>query len=613
MSSQALFRSRLILLVTLGLLSFFPASAQQIADSAMQQMRDILALKKTLTSAQRKQSTELVFASMRARGETFGTVPMAAVRRPAAVSNGAILVDLRVNALPAVAQRIAAVGGRVLQSSPRSLRIHAEIPVLNLDTVAALPEVRWMRSASIARTNVGSVTSQGYVTHTANQAVRLGFEGTGIRVGVLSDSASAAGIAARIASGDLPPDVVVVPGQDGSPGSDEGIAMMEIVHDLAPGTKLFFATAFTSAISFADNIRALRFTYGCDVIVDDVVYYDEGAYQDDIIADAVNDVTAAGAFYVSAAGNSNNLTSHVSGTWEGDFKNGGDAGELIDMIEGRPVKINNFGSSSAPRVFDVLTSPGGPISLKWSDPLGASSNDYDLFVLDSTGNTLKAFSTGSQTGTQDPLELIFPDASCGTSAPTGFCPAAGDRIVVVLVNGTARALRIETNQGVLSAATDGATFGHNAGLNTFTIAATYWNSARDGTHPFVGPPNPIEIFSSDGPRKIFYNPNGTAITPNNFLFATHGGRTLQKPDATAADGVFCKTPGFLPFFGTSAAAPHAAAIAAIVKSVRPSLTNAEIKNILLNTTVDNMAPGVDRDSGHGILMALPAVMKSLGP
>jgi subtilisin family serine protease len=602
--------------VTGALFSLIPLSAQQIADSAVQQMRDVLTLKKSFTSAQKKQSTDLVFAAMRARGESFGTIPMASVRRPRAASNGAMLVDLRVNALPTVTQRIMAVGGRVLQSSARSLRIHAEIPVLSLDTVAALPDVRWMRSASIPHTNVGSVTSQGYVTHTANQAVKLGFEGVGVRVGVLSDSASPEGVAARIASGDLPPDVVVVPGQNGAPGTDEGIAMMEIVHDIAPGAKLFFATAFTSEVSFADNIRTLRFTYGCDIIVDDVAYFDEGAFQDDIVADAVNDVTANGALYFSAAGNNNNLTSRTSGTWEGDFKNGGDPGELIDTIEGQPVKIHNFGSSNSAQTFDILRRPGppsSPVFLKWSDPLGASSNDYDLFILDSTGTSVKAFSAQPQTGTQDPLEFIFPDLSCGTPVPAGFCPEAGDRIVAVLFNGAARALRVETNEGILSIGTDGATYSHNAAASAVTIAATYWNSAHDGTRPFVGPPNPIEIFSSDGPRKIFYNPNGTPITPNNFLFATNGGRTLQKPDATAADGVFCKTLGFLPFFGTSAAAPHAAAIAAIVKSVNPALTNAQIKNILLTTTVDNMAPGVDRDSGHGIVMALSAVMKSLNP
>jgi subtilisin family serine protease len=226
---------------------------------------------------------------------------------------------------------------------------------------------------------------------------------------------------------------------------------------------------------------------------------------------------------------------------------------------------------------------------------------------------LKGFSAAGQTGTQDPFEFVSLGTNCGTAAASGYCPVIGDRIVVVLFNGVTRALRIDTNRGTVSIGTDGSTFGHNAGLNTVSTAATYWNSGRTGTKPFTGPANPIEFFSSDGPRKIFYNPNGTAITPGNVLFGTNGGTTLDKPDITAADGVFTKTPGFLPFFGTSAAAPHAAAIAALVKSANPSLTNTQIKSILTTTTVDNMAPGLDRDSGFGIVMALPAVQKALAP
>jgi hypothetical protein len=76
--------------------------------------------------------------------------------------------------------------------------------------------------------------------------------------------------------------VQVVPGQAGS--GDEGTAMLEIVHDLAPGAQLYFATAVNSDASFAANILALKNTYGCDVIVDDVTYLAEGAFQDGPIA-----------------------------------------------------------------------------------------------------------------------------------------------------------------------------------------------------------------------------------------------------------------------------------------------------------------------------------------
>jgi Subtilase family len=605
--------SRMGVIFALLTVSSFPVAAQQIADSALQQMRDVLTVKKSLTPAQKKESSELVFAGLRARGISAGAVgaaPSTSAQRAAAESS--VLVDMKVESVARVTQHILSLGGQIVHSSQRAGEIRASLPLLNIDLLAASRDVRWIRSADRARNNVGAVTSQGYVTHTANQAVGLGFSGLGVKVGVLSDSASSARVAALIGSGDLPADVVVVPGQRGS-GEDEGTAMMEIVHDLAPGAKLFFATAFSGQASFADNIRTLRFTYGCHIIVDDVNYFAEGAFQDDVIADAVNDVTADGALYFSSAANSGNLTSGTSGTWEGDFRNGGDAGSLIDGFEGQAVTIHNFGTNAHPQRFDVLTSPSQVINLKWSDALSNSSNDYDLFVLDSTGTTVKGFSVNAQTGTQDPYEFIDEDPNCGTSAATGYCSAAADRIVVVQFTGARRALRLDTNRATLSIATDGSTYGHNAGLNTFTMAATYWNSARTGTHPFTGAANPIETFSSDGPRKIFYNPSGTAITPGNFLFGTNGGRTLQKPNATAADGIFTKTPGFLPFFGTSAAAPHAAAIAALVKSVNPTLTNAQIKQILLTTTVDNMAPGFDRDSGSGILMAIPAVTKALAP
>jgi subtilisin family serine protease len=231
--------------------------------------------------------------------------------------------------------------------------------------------------------------------------------------------------------------------------------------------------------------------------------------------------------------------------------------------------------------------------------LAGSANDYDMFVLNPAGTSVTCAATSVQNGTQDPYEFC--------SNPSGF--AVNSRIVIAQKLGAAqRALHLDTERGQLSINTSGATFGHNAGLNTVGTAATYWNSAKTGVRPFVGgAANPTEIFSSDGPRQIFYNPDGTAITPGNFLFDTNGGTTLVKPDITAADGVSTKTPGFLPFFGTSAAAPHAAAVAALIKSARPDYTNAQILNAMKQTALDIRALGLDRDSGSGIVMALEAI------
>ncbi len=604
-------RLKVLALLVFAALVSLPSHAQ-FSESATKQIAEILAFKKTFSPAEQKMSSNLVLASRKARHIPLGNLERF-INAGKPDAQGKLMVDIGADLSPALmSSRVMSsiVTTDVPQPDYGHGHVRAHVQPSQLLELAANSDVKFIRDADLGTTNVGSVTSQGYVTHTANKAVALGYDGTGVTVGVLSDSASPARVAALIASGDLPASVQVVPGQAGS-GEDEGTAMMEIVHDMAPGANLVFATAFNGQASFANNIRTLRFTYHCDIIVDDVTYFAEGAFQDGPIAKAVNDVVADGGLYFSSAANSGNLTLGTSGTWEGDFLSGGAVGAPISGI-GETGFIHNFGTAGSPQLYDVLRAvTGSGLSLKWSDPLGAANDDYDLFVLNSTGTTVKGFSAAAQTGTQDPFEFVGVGFNCGTASPSGYCPTAGDRIVVVLFAGTQRALHLDTNRGALTIATNGSTYGHNAGLNTISMAATYWNSAHTGTKPFTGAANPIETFSSDGPRKIFFNPDGTAISPGNYLFGTNGGTTLQKPDATAADGVYTKTPGFLPFFGTSAAAPHAAGIAALVKSAHPSLTNVQIKQILLSTTVDNMAPGVDEDSGYGILMALPAVQAAV--
>ena len=121
----------------------------------------------------------------------------------------------------------------------------------------------------------------------------------------------------------------------------------------------------------------------------------------------------------------------------------------------------------------------------------------------------------------------------------------------------------------------------------------------------------METFSSDGPRKVFYQANGAPYTPGDV--SSTGGIVRQKPDITAADGVQVTGVGGFPspFFGTSAAAPHAGAIAGLIKSANSLFTPAQIRTALTSTAVDIEALGTDRDSGAGIILALEAI-KSLG-
>src|SRR5262249_19527261 len=151
------------------------------------------------------------------------------------------------------------------------------------------------------------------------------------------------------------------------------------------------------------------------------------------------------------------------------------------------------------------------------------------------------------------------------------------RLVIVKFSGQARFLHLNTFRGRLSISTNGVTKGHSCAANAFGVAAV--DALTAGGGPFVGgTANPVEVFSADGLRRIFYMPNGTPITPGNFLAG--GGQVRQKPDIAAADGVSTTVPGFETFFGTSAAAPHAAAIAGLIKSFKPSLTAAQIRTAL---------------------------------
>jgi len=578
------------------------AQSAAVADAAtLSRIHSLLQEKESRTATQAKLSSTLWYALQYHRGQMvpgLQTMYTHAVREAAADAQGRVKVDITATVSPQALAHLRDLGGVVEYASAQHGAIRATLPIHALEQLAAHPAVRFIAPAARATTNVGALTSQGYISHKANFAVAGGHTGAGVIVGVMSDTVKTSGgtdmIAYLKSTGDLGAGSYALPGQDGGAGSSEGSAMMEIVQDLAPGATVIFATAFAGQQSFADNIRALK-AAGASIIVDDVSYFAEPAFQDGVISQAVNDVTAAGAIYFSAAANSGNLTSGTSGTWEGDFKPGVTSGPPLPL----GYTLHDFGGGQN---YDVLAAASTYIDLKWSDPVAGSTNDYDLFVLNSTGTTILCASTTIQNGAQDPLEGCY-----GTSR------AAGTRIVVAQKGGAAqRAIRIDTHRGVLTLATTGSTYGHNAAANTQSIAAVNWNSAKTGAKPFVGgASNPTETFSSDGPRKVFYTPSGTPLTPGNFLFGTNGGSTLVKPDFAAADGAVSVTPGFKPFYGTSAAAPHAAAIAALVKSARPDYTPAQVIAAMRATALDIRGAGIDRDAGYGLVMALEAVNYAL--
>jgi hypothetical protein len=615
----------------------------EMAPSAVAQIKALMAEKAARTSVQRKMSSQLLYASKLARGEAVANGAVRTLATDVEVKEGRTTIEIRAAVTQDMLKQIKSLGGKVTKAYSFANTIEADVPLGALESLAANPAVQFLtkpsqpiynfeeRSARVRRqlegaltnyaqnpgaiTNAGTVNSQGDATHRANLArSTFNINGSGVRIGVLSDSFNATGGApADIRSGNLPgagnPNGFTTPvrlvGTGDSQGSDEGRAMLQIVHDLAPGAQLFFATANGGPATFANNIRALR-NAGCNIIIDDVFYFIESGLHDGqprptnqnmaVVTQAVNDVVANGALYFSSAGNSGNLNDGTSGSWEGDYR----AGALPGPLAGAGVDALAFSGTTTSNGVTASSL----VTMQWSDPLGAARNDYDLYVLNSTMTQVLAVSDDAQTGTQDPFEIVqVPNVS-------------GARLVVVRFSGAARFMSVSANRGRFQFATAGQVRGHAGAAGAFAVAATPASNFAPAPNP-VGPfPNPfnatnkVELFSSDGPRRVFFAANGAAITPGNFLAATGGGLLRQKPEITAADGVSTTLPansGLNPFFGTSAAAPHAGAIAALVRSARAGLTNAQIRTALTSTAIDIEAPGVDRDSGVGIIDAFRAV------
>lgn len=562
-----------------------PAPAGDLDAHTREQIRLLTEEKLGRTPAQKKVDSQLLYATRQKR-QGVAVSGVSAFRPSLELeADGRVLVDVRALVSPGLINAIRANGGVVLNSFPRYATLRALVPVEAAEALAQRPEVRFIRPAARAMVNAQIFPEGGDIAHRAAEARSAFFsDGSNVKIGVLSDSID--GLTNAQATGDLP-FVTVLPGQAGT-GNGEGTAMLEIAHALAPGSALYFATALNSEAGFAQNIRDL-YAAGCRIIVDDVTYFDESPFQDGIIAQAVNDVSAGGALYFSSAGNSGGVDRGTSGTWEGDFKDAGPA-TLSATSKGPVGHLHDFGGGIT---YNTMLAGVGfeRLDLTWSDPLGQSTNDYDVYVLDSSGNVVRS-STNIQDGNSDPYESLQQ-------------MNIGDRIVIVKFSGEARFLHLATGRGHLTISTAGATTGHNASgaTNAFCIGAT---RVATTPVPFVGgADNPVENFSSDGPRHIFYNPDGSPITPGDV--SSTGGRILQKPDLTAADGVYTSLPGFSPFGGTSAAAPHAAAIAALLWSYNPFLSPAMMRTLLTTNALPIAGPGFDRNSGAGIVMAYPAL------
>jgi subtilase family protein/pre-peptidase len=566
--------------------------------------------------------------------------------------------------------------------------IEAYVPTTALVSLADQKGVLAIVPSAPMATNVGLTTSQGVVQHRVDK-LPAGVNGSGITVGVMSDSydtnAAPNSAALDISTGDLPgagnpngntEPVVLL--EDSPGGTDEGRAMLQIVHDMAPKARLGFATANGGQLNFANNIRSLAGLPGAphavsgfkaDVIVDDIIYLDEPMFQDGIIAQAVDEVVAKGVSYFSSAGNRPATQAYDSqprivpgapASWANTNLNFSNvppdlyAGGFHDFNPGSDVDIAQtiqFASGST-MVFQwnepFDPQPPTPVG----DPLAAGvgtvpPNGNANFTFNGTaGQLVEIFidADNTTTGTPNPdltFALLDPDGNQIQFVDTGTnpeslvleLPATGQYRVVVdsftaaqfgdflyrvqqvtveeevltdynllffLTNGTFIGAFAEQNRftnrpleiGGLPAATlqmviaranvpdkknrnvadrvryvgfggvnpqeyfsylDPVTYGHNSARGANGVAA----------YPFFAPFVP-EAFTSPGPSTIYFDKNNKRFKKPEIRL---------KPDMAAMDGAnttffvsdsAVDDDAFPNFFGTSAAAPHAAAVAALV-------------------------------------------------
>jgi cysteine-rich repeat protein len=480
------------------------------------------------------------------------------------------------------------------------------LPVEALEQAAVLSSLAFARPSQ-GFTRSGSATSQGDLALRSEQArAILGVDGSGITVGILSDTFDCAGteLGADIASGDLPPDTTVLD-DSRCPGGDEGRAMAQIVHDVAPGASILFRTGLNGQAGAAAGILELV-DAGADIIVDDIYYLTEPMFQDGVIAQAADAAVAAGVPLFSAAGNRGRLS------YEDAFHPSGVSvlfdGEAHDFDPGPGIDV--YQRVSIPAEGELV------LSLQWDSPSFSASgppgspNDLDICLMDDPPTGIINCGQDLNIG-GDPVEVLsyFNDGAFGTEF----------NLVIEHFDGPAPGLvKYILFAGGLPAEYDagGSTiFGHVNAVGAEAVgAAFYFETPEFGTSPAL-----VEASSSHGGMPILFDAAGARL-PAPLL--------RDKPALIGADGVNTtffgediNDPGdrsdndHLPnFFGTSAAASHVAAIAALVLERNGALSPVDIYDALESTADDMDDPstagfdtGFDHATGYGLCVADAAV------
>ncbi len=452
-------------------------------------------------------------------------------------------------------------------------------------------------------------------------------DGSGVKVGILSDSYDTKTNASKhasqdVASNDLPGaantcgrttpvdvqhDFTCSP--DPTKCGDEGRAMLQIVHDMAPGASLAFATAEGGETTFADNIKQLAAS-GANVIADDIIYFAEPMFQDGVIANAVNTVTNQGVAYFSMAFNSNRIIGGNNvNSWEAPayrpiacppaITTGGDC---MDFDPGAATDTT-FGIS-------MPANSSIKIALDWAEPNNAVQTDMNLYLTDAAGNAVTTVpgpisiqSTDNNFTTQREFEFIgFNTGGAAFNGAFVIQRASGSgtpRMKWVNFDNVGSSLSATEYNPTNSTDIFGPTIiGHNGTAGAQTVAAVPFNN-----------PATIETYSARGPVTHYFGPvsdttvGATLATPD----------VLNKPDVAATD---CALTTFFGsgnrFCGTSASAPHAAGVAALQLAANPSLTASQLKSDQIVTAVP-VGSFPHEAQGAGLIQAPAALTASTAP
>jgi hypothetical protein len=613
--------------------------------------------------------------------------PTAADYRQASLQKEQLLVykgNVRINAYAVDAEKLALLSAELLQlgfnEEQRSHRmLTGWLPVEALTKMNNSGYLQYMSAAQPMMTSGGVVSAQSDVAQLSNlvRQNRL-VNGSGIKVGIISNSYNLEnGAAQSVLLGDLPgpgnPNGFIQPVQvlrEALPANligfikDEGRAMAEIIHDIAPGASLvFYAPADGNGPAMATAFRELA-KAGCNIIVDDIVAVNEPFFQDNL-SNAVSDsLVDAGVTMIAAAGNfgAGENRRALFQFYESPFK------PVLATIGGVTGYYHNFENPNngffpfIPYWLNAGPQPNISTILQWDSPWGSlcngcqsSPNDLFLLFFDANFNFITfrqpnlfgdAITTSTATFVEGPalvyvavFQLADEQPLVGRFKIANFTGAKSE-----LESSFGRPLfrNTPTVMGGDNSA-KGISVASSAWYNT-PAGAVLWNNTFAGRQLSDGqviastriPLSPILGYSA-APSVLFGPDSSQLVTFSSLggspvIFDRFGNRftqpqVRQNPLITGADGVQTSFFGRRVrdiaqpfFFGTSASAPGAAGAASLLLAAsKKTLTPTQIKNYFNTTALDmdnpyenglNESPsdplfskGYDFGSGHGLLQA----------